>query len=256
MRSLITKGLKAVLPQSSADSLFRLGVKLAPKEFDRYAFENAFAPAMHFGLQKLASRGFAPATIADIGSYHGDWSRMVKSIWPQARLEMVEANNSKRDILLPIAKELGAYLHFALLGPQDGQEVVFHVMESGSSVFEENSPLDRRSETRTTQTLDSVMQGLKIDLLKLDVQGFELEVLKGGTETLKYSKAVILEVSLLEINKGAPLFAEVIGFMHAHSFEVCDILELHRRPLDKATNQVDILFVPAASEFLADKRHF
>ena len=256
MKFLITKGLKAVLPQSSADSIFRLGVKLAPAEFRRYAFENAFAPEMRFALQKLASRGFVPETIADVGSYHGDWSRMVKSIWPEAKLEMIEANTDKREILTPVARELDAQLHFALLGPQDRKEVVFHVMESGSSVLEENSPLERRSESRTTQTLDSVLQGRKIDFLKLDVQGFELEVLKGGTETLNHSRAVVLEVSLLEINKGAPLFAEVIGFMHARGFEVCDILELHRRPLDKATNQVDVLFVPAASDLLADKRHF
>ena len=91
MKFLLTKGLKAVLPQSSADSIFRLGVKLAPAEFRRYAFENAFAPEMRFALQKLASRGFVPETIADVGSYHGDWSRMVKSIWPEAKLEMIEA---------------------------------------------------------------------------------------------------------------------------------------------------------------------
>ncbi|WP_227271805.1 FkbM family methyltransferase [Roseobacter weihaiensis] len=256
MKSTITRGLKAVLPQSSADSLFRLGVKLAPEEFRRVAFETAFAPEMNLALRKLAARGFAPRRIADVGSFHGDWSRMVKAIWPAAELEMIEANTDKRETLEPVAQELGAQVHFALLGPQDGQEVVFHVMESGSSVLEENSPLDRRTETRATRTLDTVLAGRQVDLLKLDVQGFELEVLKGGAGTLKQSQALILEVSLLEINKGAPLFAEVVGFMHARGFEVCDILELHRRPLDKATNQVDILFVPSASAFLADKRHF
>lgn len=256
MKKLITNSLKAVLSQTQADSLFRLGVKLAPDEFRRYAFEYAFAPEMHLALQKMAARGFHPERIVDVGSYHGDWSRMIKSIWPQAGLDMVEANLDKRPILEPVAQDLKATLHFALLGPQDGEEVVFHVMESGSSVLEENSPLDRRSETRTMQRLDTVLNGGKIDLLKLDVQGFELSVLRGGEETLKQCQAVILEVSLLEINKGAPLFAEVVGFMHERGFEVYDILELHRRPLDNATNQVDLLFVPSTSALLSDTRHF
>ena len=65
-----------------------------------------------------------------------------------------------------------------------------------------------------------------------------------------------MEFSLIEINKGAPLFAEVVGFMANHGFAVADVLEIHRRPLDQATNQVDLFFVRANHSLFSDHRHY
>jgi len=97
---------------------------------------------------------------------------------------------------------------------------------------------------------------LSPDLIKIDVQGYELEVLKGGVETLAKAQAVVVELSLLEINKGCPLLDEALSFMRSHRFVSYDIVELHRRPLDGAMNQVDVLFVPEDSPLRADKRHY
>ncbi len=128
----------------------------------------------------------------------------------------------------------------SLLGPEDDKQVEFFVMESGSSVFEENSPLEREIVKKKTARLDTIAGEQRPDFLKLDVQGFELQVLSGATQILKSVEAVMMEVSLIEINKGAPMLAEVVQFMAERGFEVGDILEIHRRPLDQATNQVDL----------------
>jgi FkbM family methyltransferase len=169
---------------------------------------------------------------------------------------MIEANEEKRTTLEEAKMELGASLYMCLLGAEQGLEKVFYVMESGSSVFEEDSPLPRRRQSLKMRTLDSLFDKGNVDFLKLDVQGYELEVLKGAETLLRTCQAVLLEVSLIEINKGAPLFCEVISFMAARGFEVCDFLGIHRRPLDEATNQIDVLFVRRDSQLLTDTRHF
>ena len=67
---------------------------------------------------------------------------------------------------------------------------------------------------------------------------------------------MLLEVAIIEINEGAPLLHDVVAFMKSHGLVAYDILEIHRRPLDTALNQVDIIFVREDSRLIADKRHF
>ncbi|MEO0690711.1 MAG: FkbM family methyltransferase [Pseudomonadota bacterium] len=256
MKETIQNGLKAVLPQRVRRAIFHLGFNLDQEEFLSFAHLYANAPHMQRGLQRLAQRGLRIRSIVDIGAFHGNWSEMAHGIWPSASITMVEANQDKEPVLSRVAERLGADLHFNLLGPEDDDPVEFFVMESGSSVFEENSPLDRRKTKLSTKTLDTLLAGKQVDLIKIDTQGFELEVLKGASKSLEAAKAVLLEISLIQINKGAPLIAEVIAFMDERGFAVCELLELHRRPLDQATNQIDLLFVPKSSDLLTDTRHF
>lgn len=256
MKGQIHQLARKVLPSSVKRRIVSWGTKLDREAFVEKAYEIAYAPNMELRLRDIAQRGLNVRHVVDIGAFQGDWSKMARRIWPEARITMIEANLEKELPLGTIAQQIGAHLRMTLLGPEDGREVVFHVMESGSSVLPENSPLDPRIETRTMQRLDSLFPEGGPDFVKLDVQGFELEVLKGADKILEGVNAVLMEVALIEINAGAPLMAEAIGFMRERAFEVCDILEIHRRPLDHATNQVDLLFVPRTSPLLADKRHF
>jgi hypothetical protein len=71
--------------------------------------------------------------------------------------------------------------------------------------------------------LDSIFEecGLKdLDLLKIDVQGYEIEVFIGGRETLGKTRLVVVEVSFFEHYKGQPLFGEVYDFLHHAGFEM------------------------------------
>jgi hypothetical protein len=56
-------------------------------------------------------------------------------------------------------------------------------------------------------------------MIKMDVQGAELDVLKGAEETLKTAKHVILELQRVEYNKGAPLKDTVIEYMDSLGFD-------------------------------------
>ena len=103
----------------------------------------------------------------------------------------------------------------------------------------------------SVETLDGLAGQGKIveapDLAKLDVQGFELEVLKGATKALRGTSMFILEVSLFEFWKGQPILAEVVAFMDQHGYVLYDVPGVYRRRLDGALGQVDFAFVPRSS---------
>jgi FkbM family methyltransferase len=54
--------------------------------------------------------------------------------------------------------------------------------------------------------------------LKLDVQGFELEVLRGAAATLGRVEVLDVELSLAKLYRGAPLKEEVVGYLAARHF--------------------------------------
>lgn len=63
------------------------------------------------------------------------------------------------------------------------------------------------------------------DFLKIDVEGSDLDVLKGGTSTLAHVKGIQVEVSFWPRHQNAPLFGEVDAFLRERGYE---LFELHR----------------------------
>ena len=60
-------------------------------------------------------------------------------------------------------------------------------------------------------------------MVKMDVQGAELDVLKGMKKTLKTVKHLILELQNVEYNKGAPLRGEVIDWLESNGFKYVEL---------------------------------
>lgn len=255
MKTFVINSIDSLLPRRGKEALLHLGFHIASDEFQKFAFLYANAPEMRRGMLRLRDRGLAPESIVDAGSFHGDWGRMSREIWPKARLAMIEPNTELTEPLRALAGELNAEFYCELLGPRDGDEVRYHVMGSGSSVYEEHSSLPRRQEVRHTRTLDSVLDGWEeIGLLKIDAQGYELEILKGAERLLPRTSSVLLEIAVIGVNRGAPRLDEVVAFMKERGFVTCDILEIHRRPRDQALIQIDLLFVREDSPLLADTK--
>jgi FkbM family methyltransferase len=257
----VKKGTIAILERILSDgvkrSLFHLSFHLAREEFDRFAHTYNFAPDMKMGLVEMASRGFAPRTIIDVGAFAGEWSKAAKRIWPASQLVMIEPNLAEGGNVVDVAEKLDALLFGELLGAHDDRATQFNIMGSGSSVLPECSAVPRRVETRRMRRLDSLLKSvLAPALLKIDAQGYELEILKGATAILPAIEAILLEIAIIEINVGAPLLHDVVGVMKNLGFVVYDVLEIHRRPLDGALNQIDFIFVRERSALIADKRHF
>jgi FkbM family methyltransferase len=210
-------------------------------------------PSMESSLRNLRANGFTPKTVLDIGAYHGEWTTLCKSIWPDCSVLMLEAAPER----LPKLQRLGSAKQ-ALLGASPRASVAFYEQESASSVLSESAKTNQRAIALSMQTLDEVTGGTPFaepDFIKVDVQGYELEVLKGGPETLRSAELVVLEANLLEIYEGAPLIHEVLCFMANQGLRAYDVCTLYRRPLDGALWQLDVIFVRDGSPLVASKRY-
>jgi FkbM family methyltransferase len=205
---------------------------------------------------RLAKQGFCPNGIIDIGAYRGDWTRLVAKSFPQAPILMIEAQTEKSGCLDVVRSELSlAEYTLCLLGSSEGSEVIFNVMETGSSIYSERSNIPRTQRRLTMRTLDGVLKEyprLKEPLfVKLDVQGAELEVLRGGERALQAAEVVQLEVALMPYNEGAPMANAVINFMAERDFMFFDICGFVR-PNPSYLTQIDVLFVRTDSKLRSD----
>ena len=81
-------------------------------------------------------------------------------------------------------------------------------------------------EVRTVR-LDSAVEG-PVDLLKLDVQGAELDVLQGAERLLGDVLVIHAEVEFFPLYRQQPLFDELFSFLRSHSFELFDFTHLER----------------------------
>lgn len=86
-----------------------------------------------------------------------------------------------------------------------------------------------RTEDAATRRLDDVLPAhQRIDFLKLDIQGFELEALKGGEAALARTLVVHCEAAFAEIYKDQCFFSEIEIFLRARGFAFIDIAHAHR----------------------------
>jgi len=174
---------------------------------------------------------------------------------------MVDGNPEMASAIRAAATECGAAAAVsALLGPDVRNDVPFHVLGTGSSVLPELTTFSREVRHLPMTTLDRVVEDAMQApvraplLMKLDVQGFELEVLRGGSRTLGMADVVILETSVLPYNEGAPTFEDVVAFMRTAGFSVSDFCGQFRRETDHALYITDVAFVRTDSALRAPKK--
>jgi FkbM family methyltransferase len=180
----------------------------------------------------LKEINFEPAFILDIGAYRGQWSKQVRQIYPNVKMVMFEAQESKMEELLKIKMEVEpCELFITLLGSETRENVVFYEMETGSSIYEENTNYERTIRHKKMKKLDDF--DLKFDLfsggfLKLDVQGSEIDVIRGAKKIIERTDVVLMEMNLLNYNEGAPALNVVIQELDNLGFSVFDICDEHR----------------------------
>ena len=194
---------------------------------------------------RLKDQGFRPGCVIDIGAHIGRWTRLAKTIFSDSPFVMIEAREEMRADLERTAAALRDVSYYiALLGPRDCDGVTFHVQGSASSVYSERSDTQMTATSIPMTTLDKILPRTLCSplFMKLDVQGSELDILRGATSTLEITEVIQLEVALLPYNEGAPTSSEVIKFMDDHGFVIYDIAGFVR-PNRKDLVQVDILFV-------------
>ena len=79
------------------------------------------------------------------------------------------------------------------------------------------------------------------EIAKFDIQGFELEALRGASALFAGTEIIILEVSMFSSER-KPGLATMVEFMDKRGFRAYDFCGFLRRPLDGALGQTDIAF--------------
>jgi FkbM family methyltransferase len=202
-------------------------------------------------LTRLKSLGFAPRVIYDIGAYRGGWIRAAAEVFPDAQAVLFEANADHAAALAAT----GCRHFIVALGAEDGRARRFHVPRAGdatgASLYVENTSHYAAANLQVrevaTEQLDTLAARERLpapDLIKIDVQGAELDVLAGAGATLAGASALIIEVSLVDYNKRAPLMADVVAAVDRAGFRCADLCEVHRTPAGFVL-QLDLLCVRA-----------
>jgi len=209
-------------------------------------------------LNRIKATGFTPQGIIDVGAYVGAWANVARMAFPESPIFMVEAQPESHEHLQAFKEIAPDFLDFeiSLLGPEKLESVDFYqtitpVGSTGSSMYPEKSHFRRKKIELPMNTLDNLMSSKETtyDLLKLDVQGAEIDVLRGSQETLAKIEFIILEASLFSYNHEAPLFDEIIHFMSEAGFMVMDMFQ-PIRDMNELLFQIDLVFIRKDSVYL------
>jgi FkbM family methyltransferase len=196
---------------------------------------------MPFRLKALARNGIAPRVVYDIGAASGSWARLASSVWPEARVVGFEPNERERASLERTRSELRNFEYrLCFLGPER-KTVRYSDHGTQTSILAGSG--EKGAEMLV---LDELVRdgGLPPpDFLKLDVQGYELEVLRGGEAALQQADVVMLEVSFMPFFENMPLVSDVVRFMEERRFAWYDVAGIYRRGADDALLQMDAVFL-------------
>jgi len=202
-------------------------------------------------LQKLKSFGFEPKNILDIGANKGKWTLEIKKkVFPKAEYTLIEAIDYEELEKLSVKHDNINYKNI-LLDEIERLVTWYEKRNTGDSIFKENTGYfdDCKEIKRSATTLDLVFNKNEVfELIKIDCQGAEIPILKGGNRLIQKSSVIILEVPFMgEYNIGAPNFYEHINYMENIGYRVFDIVELHR--VDNILIQIDIIFIKQGHDF-------
>lgn len=185
-------------------------------------------PHKEFLTKEKVVHKMMPRVIYDIGASVLHWTDFAKELWPNALYFAFEAAESCK--FLYDEERIPNFI--GVLGK--GEEVTFYEYPpapGGNSYYREN-PIysDKANEHYPiesgrkvfTQRLDDIVEKNNLprpELIKIDVQGAELDVLKGAEQTLKSTRWLILELPNVEYNVGAPSAGEVILWLADRGFQ-------------------------------------
>ena len=203
--------------------------------------------SMAGALNQLSTLGFDPQTVIDVGvAYH---TSELYQQFKKAGILLIEPLVEFEPFLRGICSSYNAQYVLAAAGENPGTSVLnVHPDRVGSSFLKEieGPNVDGSPRTVPVVTIDQLTAEKNLSgpfLIKVDVQGAELQVLSGAARTLRETEIVILEVTLFGTMLGGPQFFDIVHWMKQSRFVAYDIFGFHYRPLDNALCQVDMAFV-------------
>ena len=193
-------------------------------------------------------------SIIDIGANRGQFALVARHCFPDSKIISFEPLPGPSSVFkMVFAGDTNITLKESAIGP-DIDQVEMHVSarDDSSSLLSLTSKQSEifpgthevssvKVSVAPLATFVSVDDLVGTTLLKIDVQGFELEVLKGCETLLDSFKYVYVECSFIELYEGQALAHEVIRFLEQHEFSLIGIYNTYYDDSGLAV-QADFLF--------------
>ena len=180
-------------------------------------------------------------TIIDVGANRGQFLSKYLQHFPNAIFYCFEPLFSEFQLLqnrFSLLKSKIILVNCAL-GNQEGKIIFHHHKHSSSSSILNTTDKCSELYPQTKDQKDIEVNITKIDtyykdiltehnknvLLKIDVQGFELEVLKGGIKTLSMISACLLEINFMNLYSNQTNFTEIHEMLNKNGFEYAGAMD-------------------------------
>jgi len=173
--------------------------------------------------------------VIDVGANRGQFALAARSITNAKVYSFEPLSDAAKTFRKVFSKDPDVELYEVAIGNASGKEVIhLSAKDDSSSLLEigdeqtKHYPGTQEVDTReiTIGTLDEyidVNEILQPAMLKIDVQGFELEVLKGCKSVLDKITYIYVECSFIELYKDQAFASEVIDFLHRTNFILCGV---------------------------------
>jgi len=196
--------------------------------------------------------------IIDIGANVGQYATDIIAAGYEGKIVSIEPIPSIHQILKKNAEKYPNWEVYecTALGDQEG-EISFNISKNYASSsalilkeeYQEVSPetklIDKIYVNKTT--LNNIYQNLHLSQqsvgLKIDTQGYEMEILKGAEKMLDKCKWIQVELSLEELYEGQPLYMDVINYLGRFGFILKHINEGYTNPKNGMRLQFDGVFI-------------
>lgn len=177
---------------------------------------------------------YVPGVVYDIGACVLHWTNQARVVWPEANFYCFDAMPEVEFIFKD--SNISGY-NIGVLSDTNGKTVQFfqnNFFPGGSSYYKENSQFNpvadqyyNESHIRNyvTSTLDTVVRNKRFplpNLIKIDVQGAELDIIKGAEMCIQHASHLIVELQKVEYNKGAPHKDTIIDYLISKGYTLVD----------------------------------
>lgn len=171
-------------------------------------------------------------TILDVGAYYGRVTKSLNYLFPNAKIYAFEPVEENCKIIEKRVHSKNVVLVRCGLGDKEETQRFYKydnpALSSTLSINYNNTKFKSAKQidliTIKTDTLDNFFKDKKIKgniLLKIDTQGSELLILRGGKNLLKKIAIIHLETSFEEFYNKQFLFSDIYTFLTNYGFTYC-----------------------------------
>lgn len=230
-------------------------MKIAHKILSRFGYKhisNEKFPngSLYHFLNHISELGFIPEHIFDVGANKGLWSTIAKSVFTNSKFTLIEPQIEMAPYLDRFCLESpGSKWINAGAGSKEGEmlfTVVSDTVSSSFSISKEQASKDGYEQRIVPIiTLDSVCRdNIKAipDVVKLDVEGFEYEVLQGSSTLFGETEIFLLEVVFFGAHKNAKKVHEIFSIMYDFGYVPYNFTSFEARPFDGALGLCEVAF--------------